>query len=297
MSDDYPASIFISYQHADKELAEALQDGLEEKGYFVWRDSAELRAGDSIVERVTEALDQIEFVAALVSSASVRSNWCNKELSLAMTGEIAAQGVTIIPLRVNETPMPASLKDKFYVDVSLESTQVAVEAVAASIERHLRPIRQIPPRRLRPTLATALGALDPSAPIRLIGIDRDGIGVPRNDGSSGSGLYAVPLLLSRAPGIAWRAAFDSRWNRGFFSSMHRPGIAHVSNDRLILNGTTVDEVAKHHLTTLKEAIAAANEDMAKAKRSADEESARQDKFRQKHESDVDATISNMSFDA
>ncbi|MET1081958.1 MAG: toll/interleukin-1 receptor domain-containing protein [Burkholderiales bacterium] len=296
MADDYPASIFISYQHADKALAKALQDGMERKGYFVWRDEAELRVGDSIVERVTAALDQIEFVAAIVSPSSVTSPWCQKELSLAMTGEIAQLGVQVIPLRVDATPMPASLKDKLYLDVSSEHVEAAISTLAASIESHIQPVRQIPPRRLRSFGAIRTPASSPAAPVRVVGIDRDNVGIPRNDGTSGSALYAVPLVLSRAPSIAWRATFEARWNQGLFSTMHRPGIARVTGDRIILDGTTVDEVAQHHLDTVRQAIAWANDDEVQARRAADEEQARRDKLRQQHEADAAAIIDRMRFD-
>jgi hypothetical protein len=42
--------------------------------------------------------------------------------------------------------------------------------------------------------------------------------------------------------------------------MHRPGIARVSSDRIILDGTTIEEVERYHLETLKLAVSATNEE-------------------------------------
>lgn len=296
MTEAYPASVFISYQHADKPLARALQDGLEERGFFVWRDEAELRVGDSIVERVTAALDQIEFVAAVVSSTSVSSPWCQKELSLAMTGEIARRGIQVLPLRVDGTTMPPSLRDKLYLDVSTQNVSEAVDVLANSIRSHLQPVRQIPARRVRP--ARAHRADEPvDAPIRVVGIDRDHVGIPRGDGTPGSALYLVPLLLSRTPSQVWADAFTERWNNSFFSSMHRPGIGSVLGNRILLDGTTVEEVADVHLASVRQTIKYANEvATAQQHRDAQAKQRRESQLEQ-HEAEVDEAIRRMGFES
>lgn len=84
---------------------------------------------------------------------------------------------------------------------------------------------------------------------------------PRNDGTRGSALYAVPYRLSGRPDRAWVELLEKHWRfPSRFTSMHRGDILRVSGDRVILDGTTVEEVAKYHLETLKLAISAANKD-------------------------------------
>jgi hypothetical protein len=41
-----PASIFISYSHADRQLARKLYEGIRARGHQVWIDEEELRVGD-----------------------------------------------------------------------------------------------------------------------------------------------------------------------------------------------------------------------------------------------------------
>jgi prophage maintenance system killer protein len=41
--------------------------------------------------------------------------------------------------------------------------------------------------------------------------------------------------------------------------MHRPGIARVEGDRVILKGTTIEEVEKYHRATLRLCLRIANE--------------------------------------
>ena len=44
--------------------------------------------------------------------------------------------------------------------------------------------------------------------------------------------------------------------------MHRPGIASVIGDRIILNGTTVEEIEKYHRDTLRVVVERVNALMA-----------------------------------
>lgn len=91
----------------------------------------------------------------------------------------------------------------------------------------------------------------PFAPVEILGVVTDGVGSPRNDGGPGSALYAVPIGLSRPLTPEEGRVLTAIWDRPpQFTTMHRPGIARVSSDRIVLDGTTVDEVAKYHAATL-----------------------------------------------
>ena len=88
-------------------------------------------------------------------------------------------------------------------------------------------------------------------PIRILGVIVDKVGEPRMDGTEGSALYNVPVRLSRSASALWAEAFNRVWNRPpRFTSMHRPGIARASGDRINLNGTTIEEVQQYHRDTL-----------------------------------------------
>ena len=90
--------VFISYAHEDLDVARVIANGLQDEGCYPWLDDGELRVGDSLIERVTTAAHEAEFVVALVSGYSVASNWCQKELAIAMTGELAIRGVKVLPV-------------------------------------------------------------------------------------------------------------------------------------------------------------------------------------------------------
>ena len=70
----------------------------------------------------------------------------------------------------------------------------------------------------------------------------------------------MPIKLSRRPPREWVAAFPDIWNHPpEFTTMHRPGIASVSGDTVVLDGTTMEEVRDYHARTLSLVVARLNE--------------------------------------
>ncbi len=132
-------SIFVSYAHEDADLAHALARALETEGARVWLDQGELLIGDSLIERISEAIAEFDFVAALVSPASVESNWCRKEIALAMSKQLrrGARRVTVLPLRVGNVAMPASLTDVKWLQLDPGALARCAGQVVSDASRHL----------------------------------------------------------------------------------------------------------------------------------------------------------------
>jgi hypothetical protein len=132
--------------------------------------------------------------------------------------------------------------------------------------------------------------------IKITGVITEEVGEPRNDGTSGSALYAVPFRLSRAPSPTWVRAFLETWEwPPRFTSMHRPGIARVRGDRIILDGTTIEEVERYHLETLKLAVREANRIEDQEVTSSKKESAAHRLKRQEHRKKVENIASRLRF--
>jgi hypothetical protein len=140
-------------------------------------------------------------------------------------------------------------------------------------------------------------AREPFEPIEIVGVDTEHVGSPRNDGSRGSALYRVPIKLSGQPPSEWATAFPHAWDRPpRFTTMHRPGIASVSGDTVVLDGTTIEEVRNYHARTLSLVVAELNRAQvehdaraaAEAKRVADE--------RASHEANVRDVGADIKFE-
>jgi len=147
-----PLSVFISYAHLDKGIARGLARELRSAGLKVWIDEGELRAGDSIIVRISEAIAEVEFVIALVSKNSVESQWCQKELSLAVNEGLSQGRVRVLPLRLGEVKMPPSLQDILYLQLGSKKlfTKKLIKRLVSDVKAHRSDIRRYSSYRVSP---------------------------------------------------------------------------------------------------------------------------------------------------
>jgi hypothetical protein len=93
---------------------------------------------------------------------------------------------------------------------------------------------------------------------RIVGIDKAGITEPRNDGTRGSGLYDVPLMLNEQKSNRWEGLLAGAWDSPLsgvtYTLKHRRGILSVAGDRVLLRSTTIEEVRDVHLALLKQLL-------------------------------------------
>jgi hypothetical protein len=92
-------------------------------------------------------------------------------------------------------------------------------------------------------------------------VELNKVTAPRNDGSRGSALYTVPIKLSSSPDRFWCELFVQAWNMPpQWTTMHRPCIASVQGSSIVLDGTTMEELEKYHLETLRHVLDKVNHD-------------------------------------
>ena len=78
--------------------------------------------------------------------------------------------------------------------------------------------------------------------------------------------------------------------------MHRRGIARVTGDRVVLDGTTVEEVAQYHQRTLKLVVDATNAQHAEYLRSEATAAAARDEVARRHREEVERGLARLRFD-
>jgi hypothetical protein len=130
------ATAFISYAHEDQELILALADHLAEEELDVEFDQIVLRIGDSLIARIADAITEDDFLIAVVSPDSVESEWCRKELALAMTQGINQRRPKVLPVRVRGAEMPPPLGDTFFADADKFDIPSVAHALAVAIKSH-----------------------------------------------------------------------------------------------------------------------------------------------------------------
>ena len=72
------SSAFISYAHTDQEFVLALIERLKDQGLDVRYDQVVLQVGDSLIRTLSREIAEGDFLIAVVSPDSVRSEWCDK---------------------------------------------------------------------------------------------------------------------------------------------------------------------------------------------------------------------------
>jgi hypothetical protein len=108
--------IFISYSHSDKTLVDKLALRLVRHDAHVWVDTWELNVGDSILNRVQEAIRDSSALLIVLSKASVASEWCKRELSAGLMRELDEKRVIVLPVLVEDCEIPVFLREKMYAD-------------------------------------------------------------------------------------------------------------------------------------------------------------------------------------
>jgi hypothetical protein len=138
--------VFVSYAHEDKPIARVLADGLRSAGCSVWIDEGELNVGDSLVWKVSEAIRGAGFVVALVSEHSLVSEWCKKELGMAVHNQLQNGLVRVLPVRVGDVAIPPPLDDIVYQPLDPASPEEAIPPILRAIFDHTHTVTGEPDR-------------------------------------------------------------------------------------------------------------------------------------------------------
>ena len=219
-----------------------------------------------------------------------------------MTAEVLTQGdhrkfIPVLARGTWEESAPSWLKGKYYVDLStpdkykknypdLTSTMLGTRSVAPPLGKRSRP------RSAKPAAKSL-----PDEPVRVVGVIVDEVTEPPLDGTRGSALYAVPFLLNREPSSLWAPIFVQTWDRPpSFSTMHRPGIASVRGAKIVLDGTTIEEVGKYHRDTLLECVEEANRRESEILAQRERESEMRQRRSEEHRDRIEAIARDISFE-
>lgn len=113
-------SVFISHNWADKPFARKLAYDLESHGVKVWIDEGEIKVGDSLIQKIREGIDNVEYVAVVLSNDSVDSPWVQREVDVAMNQEISGKRIKVLPIMLDKLELPGFLLGKLYADFTNE---------------------------------------------------------------------------------------------------------------------------------------------------------------------------------
>lgn len=311
-----PPRAFVSYAWESTELktwVKSLSTRLRQDGVEVLLDQWEVAPGDQLPSFMEGAIRDNDYVV-IICTPTYKAKSEGRKGGVGYEGDIMTAEVLqsrnhrkFIPiLRLDEwvASSPIWLQGKYFIDLRGDPYNEAhyqdLLVTLLGNREKAPPVREQPEALiagekksgLRFTKAPA--TMIDSSPVKIIGIIADQVSAPRGDGTPGSALYRVPFRLTRQPSQFWAEAFVRSWNMPpQFTSMHRPGIASVRGNTIVLDGTTLEEVERYHRDTLKLCVNEANrheewQDMERERRA--NEAIRQEARRRQEVADAASRI-------
>jgi hypothetical protein len=127
-------SIFLSHNIADKPFARRLAIDLDAQGISYWLDEAEIKVGESLIEKIREGIDSAAYLAVILSPDSVKSPWVQREVDVAMNQEIQGRRIKVLPLMYRKCDLPGFLLGKKYADFTDDAPyEAALEEIVRSV--------------------------------------------------------------------------------------------------------------------------------------------------------------------
>ena len=122
--------IFLSHNSKDKPIVE--QVALKLKEIYgqnnVFYDSWSIQPGDGIVNKMNEGLNNCKYFFFFISKNSLNSNMVKLEWQNALF-KAAQNRIQFIPIRMDNSAMPALLTQSLYIDLYAQGLDVAIRQI------------------------------------------------------------------------------------------------------------------------------------------------------------------------
>lgn len=307
--------VFISYSwdsDPHKIWVRDFSARLRSDGVDVTLDQWHLAPGDQLPEFMERAVRENDLILIVCTphykeKSDARKGGVGYEGDI-MTAEVFSKGNhrKFIPILRNgdwDKAAPSWLSGKYRIDLRgdpYSEEQYNDLVVTIHNQRPQAPPLGNPPAMANPspqTIKPPITTPKPDDPIKIEGIVADEVSTPTLDGTRGSALYSIPFRLSRAPSPDWTQVFISTWDHPpHYTSMHRPGIARIVGNKIVLTRTTIEEVEKYHRATLLLAVEAANKAEATIRAEQQRKRGQEEEQKRKHQEKIQDAAKKLRFD-
>ncbi len=248
-------SIFMSHSSRDKFFVRELATRLEQAGVRVWLDEAEMNIGDSLTQKIGDAILRTDFVAAVLSHNSIASEWVQRELQVALQKEFSGKRVVVLPILLEPVAIPPFLADKLYADFTTpDKAESGIKSILRAVGVSAEVQRTVPQPVASPAaplkLSEAERRLALFEDLRIVGLDEERSFKPNPQ----KALYHMYLQLSGQPASEWQQIFDAERRFPRHSMWRRAWI----EGAFVIVHCVPDELERHHLEDLKEDVRNAN---------------------------------------
>ena len=298
--------VFISYSWESKEHSEwvnSLADKLLADGIEAIIDNYDVSPGDRLPKFMESSIKDSDYVI-IICTEEYKRKANNREKGVGYESHIISaelynnhndrKFIPIIRQGDFNTAVPTYLDGKLAIDLRGNPfNETSYKDLIASIFK----FKKKPKVGIRPYYLDEYEPISiEGEDIKIIGIISNEVTLPRNDGTRGSALYRIPFRLSSKPTRIWSKLFLRNWDSPpSFTSMHRPGIARVDSDKIILNGTTIEEVKQYHRDTLILCVEKTNEEEKQIRKREEQLKRKKQEERENHYRNIDDISKDIKF--
>jgi hypothetical protein len=138
IADPTSPSVFICHSTLDKTFVRRLCDELKKKQIRVWLDEEQILVGHDFVARMEEGIKSSDFTAVILSPRFVAHGpWAKEEYRSALTRQVKAKRIVLLPVLLESCDIPALLTSKKYADFT-GTFEDGFKSLAFSIANHKR---------------------------------------------------------------------------------------------------------------------------------------------------------------
>lgn len=112
--------IFLSYASLDEAFADRIATDLGAYSANIFYAKWNIKVGDSIVDKINQGLSSHDNLIVILSKASVRSEWVNRELNSSLIRQLKDRAIRILPALMEDCDIPPLLVDIKYADFRLD---------------------------------------------------------------------------------------------------------------------------------------------------------------------------------
>ena len=103
-------SVFLSHSSKDKPFVRQLAQSLARYNVKIWLDEAEINIGDSLVKKISVAVNEMDYLLVVLSEHSIQSKWVYEEIEMAFSDQLSSDKVKILPILKDELTIPPKLR-------------------------------------------------------------------------------------------------------------------------------------------------------------------------------------------
>ncbi|NET49135.1 MAG: TIR domain-containing protein, partial [Merismopedia sp. SIO2A8] len=114
--DNLMTQVFLSHAEEDARMAEKVRRSLMRAGITTWSYRADIEYGDDFEKAIARGVEQADNILFLMSSDSLKSNYCQQELTLAF--KLNKRLIIMLAQQVEDAEIPVFLRNRQYIDLT-----------------------------------------------------------------------------------------------------------------------------------------------------------------------------------